>query len=302
MLRKFIAPLGRVKWGRLAGRVGGFAAAHRSTAFRALAGFAGLVIVLLIHREVYSFIAHRRQYTVPVVRASVAPAWADGRGMEEVRVETGGVPIADPGLVERVGRAFEACAWVRKVTAVERAYPDRLRIRFEYRRPHAAVRRVDGYVLVDADGVRLPGIYGEVPEPCVRRTEITGIASAPPRAGHAWADPAVRAGLAMADMVAEDPALRALGIREVDLSNYGGRIDARRSEVSLVVANGCTIFWGRMPATARYGDASTDEKIDNLRQVLSVYPRLDGLRCVKLYFKGIRAVEPVDAHVRRGSR
>jgi hypothetical protein len=40
---------------------------------------------------------------------------------------------------------------------------------------------------------------------------------------------------------------------------------------------------------------SVEDKIENLREVLAVYPDLQGLRSVKLYFKGSRAVEPQDS-------
>jgi hypothetical protein len=56
-----------------------------------------------------------------------------------------------------------------------------------------------------------------------------------------------------------------------------------------------------MASDARYGDLTWEEKIENLREVLAVYPNLNGLRCVKLYFSGSRAIERKDAHA-NGSR
>ena len=51
--------------------------------------------------------------------------------------------------------SFEDCAWIKKVTAVERVFPDQVRIRFEYRRPHVAVRCENGYVVVDVTPARM---------------------------------------------------------------------------------------------------------------------------------------------------
>ncbi len=298
MLGKVVAPFRRIDWDRLAARAGALAASHRGVArgFLFWAGFA--FVVLLVHREVYSFITQRRQFSVPQIRTAVAPPWADNQGVELVRVDTRGTSLFDPDLVDRVGRSFESCAWVKKITAVERVFPDQLRIRFEYRKPHVAVRRQNGYVLVDAEGVRLPGVYVD-PPPCARAAEVSGLASAPPEPGRPWDDPALKAGMAMADFIAETQLLARAGIREVDVSNYGGRQDARRSEVTLVTRGGCALQWGRTPGTARFGDLSPSDKLENLREVLASYPDLNGLRHVKLYFKGTRAVEVVDSHVQR---
>jgi hypothetical protein len=83
----------------------------------------------------------------------------------------------------------------------------------------------------------------------------------------------------------------------VDVANFGGRLDPRRSEMSFVTAGGCTVAWGRTSGTSKFGDLSTEEKLENLREVLAVYPDLAGLKRVTLYFRGSRAVEPTDNYV-----
>jgi len=283
----------RLDLGKAAARLGSFASAHKGAIRAVLFAGAFVLVVLLVHREVYSFIMQRRTYAVPPIKTAVAPHWADRFGVEVVRVRGSETTLFDEGLVERVGRAFESCAWVRRVTAVERVFPDELRVRFEYRRPHVAVRRPNGYALVDAEGVRLPGVYADAP-PCDRPAVVVGVASSPPEPGRAWQDPALGAAVRMADFAHGNPTLRRLGIREVDVANFGGRQDARRSEVTLLTASGCALQWGRTPEASRYGDLPAEEKLENLREVLAAYPELAGLRCVKLYFKGSRAVEPVD--------
>ena len=67
--------------------------------------------------------------------------------------------------------------------------------------------------------------------------------------------------------------------------------------MSLVTSNGCQVAWGRTSQTSKFGDLSTEEKLENLREVLAVYPDLNGLKRVTLYFRGSRAVEPVDSYV-----
>jgi hypothetical protein len=297
MLRNILSPLRKPNWEKLAARLGAFASRHQSRGVGALYAAAFALVVLLVHREIYSFIVSRRQFTVPKVQTAVAPRWvpADSQGVETIRMGKEGASLFDPGLVEEVGRTFEECPWIRKVTAVERVFPDQIRVRFEYRVPQVAVRRPGGagYVLVDPEGVRLPGVYVDPPV-CVRRTAITGVASLPPEPGRTWTDPALKAGMGLADLVQENPLLARLKIREVDVSNVGGKLDPRKSEVALVTATGCSIAWGRAPGAGRFGEPSIEEKLENLREVLAVYPGLQGVRTVKVYFRGTRAVEPTD--------
>src|SRR6185503_15416664 len=202
MLGKFVARWRKINWDKSAARIGAFASRHQDAALRAsyVAGFA--LVVLLVHREVFSFIAKRRQFAAPEVKTAVAPRWANSQGEELIRIDGAGKSIFDPKLVERVGRTFEECPWVRKVTAVERVFPDRLLIKFEYRKAHAAVRRENGFVLVDRDGVRLPGVYS-APPTCERTVQITGVASLPPEPGKVWEDGSLRAAVAMTDYIPE---------------------------------------------------------------------------------------------------
>ncbi len=289
-----MAPLNRIEWEKIAARAGAFLSKHQGKGLGALYAAAFGLVVLLVHREVYFFMASRGQFSVPKVQADVAPKWADRTGVEIVRVGKDGTSLFDPGLVERVGRTFEECAWIKRVTAVERVFPDRLRVRFEFRTPHVAVKRHDGYVIVDAEGVRLPGVYTEPPRSCERTVQIAGVASLPPEPGRPWTDPALKAAMGLADFAQENPLLARLRVREVDVSNFDGKLDARRSEVAFLTAAGATIAWGRAPGAGKFGEPSNEEKLENLREVLAVYPNLQGVRTVKVYFRGTRAVEPTD--------
>lgn len=296
MLGKFVARMRKLNWDKGAARIGAFASRHQDAALRGafVLGFA--LVVLLVHREVFSFITRNRQFTAPELKTAVAPRWANSQGEETIRIEGAGRSIFDPKLVESVGQTFEACPWIKKVTAVERVFPDKLLVKFEYRKPHAAVRRENGYVLVDRDGVRLPGVY-VAPPACERTVQIAGVASLPPEPGKVWDDGSLRAAVAMVDFIPDSTLLRRLGIREVDVANFGGRQDPRRSEMSLLTSGGCVVAWGRSAQASKFGDLSTEEKLENLREVLAVYPDLNGLKRVTLYFRGSRAVEPLDSYV-----
>ena len=292
MIPKIFESIRGLSWSRC----GEFVLSHKTACRRIMTTAGFIFIVLLVHREVYSFIMSRNMYDVPEIKAAVAPPWADGRGVEIVRVDTEDITLFDRDLVKRVALELEACAWVREVTSVERIFPDKLRIRFEYRQPHVAVQRGAGFILVDEEGVRLPGVYSEPPA-CERSARISGVNSSPPAPGQSWNDPALAAGMEMADYVARTSPLDQIGVREIDVSNFGGRQDPRLTEVTLVSATGCSLQWGRLPETAQYGELEPGEKLENLREVLASYPGLRGLRSVTLYFSGARAVQPLEAHV-----
>ena len=295
MLRKLLKKFRPPDLEKAAARIGAFASRHRA-AVRALLFAGGFAfVVLLIHREVYSFLTRRGAYTVPDIHAAVAPAWSDRQGEEIVKISNPGATLFDESLVAKVGKTFEECAWIKRVTSVERVFPDQLRIRFEYRKPHVAVRCENGYVLVDVDGVRLPGVYAEPPA-SERSARVAGVGGRPPEPGKVWDAPALRAGMKMADYVDATPLLARLKVREINVANHGGRLDPRLSEVTLATSSGVELAWGRTPDTARFGDPSPEEKLENLREVLAAYPDLSGVRRVKIHFRGAKAVEPTEGH------
>ncbi len=261
---------------------------HRAAIGRAGAHL-GLVgsfafLVLLVHRAVYSALSTSPRYRLPESTARVAPTWADGAGAEGVvTIPAGGLGLFDEGLVARVAESFESNPWVRRVTSVERCYPDQVRVKFEMRVPRLAVRRSEGAVLVDADGVRLPGIHGRIPPGVL---EVTGVASAAPGSGRRWEQPEIASALEMASLVEGEGLLRRFGIRAVDVANLNGRRTPREAEIALQAASGAWIAWGRSPSSTRYGEPSVPEKLDNLRLAAENYPNLEGLASVKVHQRG----------------
>src|SRR5262252_3030703 len=108
MLGKFVVRFRKANWDKAAARIGALASRHRDSALRGL-------------------------FAAPPIKTAVAPKWATSQGEELVRIDSG-KSIFDPQLVEEIGRKFESCAWIRKVTSVERVFPDRLLVKFEDRR------------------------------------------------------------------------------------------------------------------------------------------------------------------------
>ncbi|MHC4606591.1 MAG: cell division protein FtsQ/DivIB [Planctomycetota bacterium] len=178
-------------------------------------------------------------------------------------------------MVRRIGEALESNPWIRRVKSVERVYPDKVRVRFEYRTPSLAVRTAKGFILVDEELVRLPGQYPDTPDD-MKFPEIVGVPGAPPKAGRVWTISAMRAGREMAEICASWPTLRALEIRSVDVSNEWGNI-------LLQTGNGCAIHWGRAPGSAGRGEPTVEQKIAILHRVLDEHPNLDDLEAVRVF-------------------
>jgi hypothetical protein len=252
-------------------------------------------IVLLVHRSVYQMVMEAPQFRMPKSnsRAAVAPRWADPAAAEGVvTLPVDRAHLMDPDLVGEVAGSFSRNPWVRRVVAVERLFPDQVRVRLEMRAPRLAVRTLRGYALVDGDGVRLPGVYARPP---VRAMEVLGAAGAPPAPGRRWEGAEIAAALEMASLAGGEEILRALRIRAVDVSNLNGRRDAKSPDLALLAASGASIGWGRAPSSARFGEPAIGEKLDNLRRAVENYPGLEGVASVKVHQKGPALIKVADA-------
>jgi hypothetical protein len=271
-------------------------------ALRAGAAASLVFIVLLVHRAAYALVTKAPEFKLPqpMARATVAPSWADPTASESVVVlPAGRDTLLDPDLVPQVAASFASNPWVRRVIAVERAFPDQVRVRLEMRTARLAFRRAGGCVLVDRDGIRLPGLYEKVPRQAM---EVTGSASVPPAAGRAWEGPEIAYALEMASLAESEPVLRGFDIRQVDVANLNGRRDPKSPDLSLVTAAGAIIGWGRAPSAQRFGEPALAEKLDNLRRSAENYPRLEGVAFVKVHQKGPARLKPAEAGLVRRSK
>lgn len=183
-----------------------------------------------------------------------------------------------PDICGRVARAYEQVVWVERVERVEkrdpRVSPDEppLEVQLKFRRPVAFVEGNRGAYLVDAQGVRLPGVYPEAPRlgDCTLLV-IRGVNSAPPTPGHAWLGGSVLAGVRVAEAVA--PQQEVYRVTTIDVANYGGRRDPRDTEIALYTKNGTRIKWGKAPSpeAEMLQEKSLAEKVAYLNYV---YERL----------------------------
>lgn len=222
---------------------------------------------------------------------SDSPPWFTRADVEQLRTtlgEVGPFSVFREGVRGRLGAALEGNPWIRDVTSVRRDLPNAVEVRLHIRKPIAWVEYNASYHLVDRHCVRLPGRYPSpytfpFPMPIIRGD--VGQFSEYPEEGKLWADDAVQQGVAVAlelyDLYNSDM-FDVVRIDEIDVANVRGRIDERDSQIVLAARGGVRIDWGRSLLSTEFGEVDTAHKLANLRQVLSEYPRLIGLREVSL--------------------
>ena len=192
--------------------------------------------------------------------------------------------LLDDGVTARIAAAYERCVWVERVKRIEkhdpRVDPSRppLEIVLTFRRPRAFVDTPRGYCLLDAKGVRLPGVYREPRLGAERLLVVRGVDTQVPEVGHAWSDASVAAGLRVARAV--EDRRRRFRLASVDVSNCGGRRDPHETEIALVTESGTRIKWGKAPSpeAARLREKSPEEKLAYLSYVYEqMNNRVDGV-------------------------
>ncbi|MCU0725121.1 MAG: hypothetical protein MUE73_04930 [Planctomycetes bacterium] len=260
----------------------------------------GLAVRLLLFVGFYTLFvltaitAHRRVAAAQCFRLEPAlcrvlakPAWMPASEIEAIRRATGlldrSLPLYEPGLTERLGEAHAASPWVKRVREVGLFHPNRAVVALELRKPLAGVL-MNGrdIVLVDEEGVRLPGLHRRPPKDLgypLRR--IDGVGGAPPAAGVVWSA-AVKEGAAVAgELLILPPDLAgALPIVSIDVSAVG-----RGGPVLLTTTSGAVIEWGRS-RSHEFGalGPTLAEKVRKLERTLVVHPSLAGVHRVKLQF------------------
>lgn len=177
-------------------------------------------------------------------------------------------------LCRRMTEVLQADPWVAKVIAVKR-FPGRIvQVECEYRIPFAMVQTPTGFVLVDATGVRLPGVY----QYHASYMLIQGVAASPPPPGQAWETGSVRSGLGLIDLLDREPFSDQ--ITAVMVHNYEGRRDRSAAQLELATDRaGGRIIWG-----SAIGDEieenSAAEKLELLRANFERFGRADANRSV----------------------
>jgi hypothetical protein len=176
-----------------------------------------------------------------------------------------GLPLDDPELPRRLGRAFDMHPWVRQVVRVELSHPARAVVEVQCREPVAMVGVRGGLLAIDAEAVVLPS--GDFTgESAARYPRIKGIESSPQGPeGSAWGDPVVEEAAALA--VAIGPEWNDLGLIECR-----PRLDEGRRVWELVRERGDPIRFGSAPGRETGDEPLAAAKVARLRELRDSTP------------------------------
>jgi hypothetical protein len=158
---------------------------------------------------------------------------------------------------------------VQRVDQVLRLPDGRIEVRCRYRTPFALVQSGGGFVLVDGEGVRLPGQYPYSPSlPLVQ-----GVAAPAPDQGQLWDAPDLAAGLKILTRLAGEP--YADQVTAVLVHNHGGRRSPRSAHVELATDRaGGRIIWGSGPGE-EIEENTAAQKMAILQRNYELHGRID---------------------------
>jgi len=226
----------------------------------------------------------------PKVVLKNRPAWmSDALAIQLLNsVRPAGTHSAfDRQLLKDTASILEHNPWIKHVNQVRRAYAqkpgDTIEIDCEFRAPIALVHWKDYYWLVDGEGVKLPEqfvadqlarvVMG--PDRRLNIRIIEGIIQPPVESGQVWRGDDLAAALDLVKILYGRP--YADEIVSVDVSNFGGRIDSKEAQISLITRYETAVRWGR-PVNARdfFVEVSTEQKLKYLEEIYTQFHRVDG--------------------------
>ena len=175
----------------------------------------------------------------------------------------------DDRLCRDIATRLSAVGWVARVNFVRRTADARFEVGADYRLPVAMVQQADEFLLVDGEGVRLPGTY--LYNPAWKL--IQGVNRAAPQAGAHWEGDDLDAALAIVAAVANEP--YSDQITAVLVDNLGGRRHRLRNHIELATDRaGGRIRWGTAPGF-ELEENTVEQKLAILRENYRKTGRLD---------------------------
>lgn len=238
-----------------------------------LAAVLTLGVGAIVLSEVWQFVSNLNEFKVDLTSVQTElPRWAmpaiEG-DLQRVAGLNGKRSIFEPGLGKRLALAYGRSPWVLKVCYVRRLFPNSLEVGLALRKPAAAVHAGDASYLVDEDGVllsrrfyRWPGDAGLLP------VIVPTHRVAPCSPGIRWREESILAGVGLLRMLREYGIVETLNIRWIDVSNFGGIHDQKKSEIVLCNGTRTRIKWGRFATNKRPGEARDIMKLQNLLTVV----------------------------------
>ncbi len=207
----------------------------------------------------------------PVTFSFETPDWATDKFINEINNIQGlkkKYNIFEKGLTKKIVAAYENNPLISKVYYVERELPDKLKMKFELRRPAAIVKRKGKKYLIDKDCVSLPGKFYKYPEEGDDPIYIISRKSVKvPGYGERWNDRSIEDGINLLNYLKHNKIDKLLKIASIDVSKIRGNREDGNIEVELWTKNGAMIKWGCPTSSGQVSELSDYEKLQNLLSV-----------------------------------
>ena len=175
--------------------------------------------------------------------------------------------IFERDLTKQIVDVYESSPLISKVNYVQRELPNRLKMKFELRRPVAIVKRKRKKYMIDKDCVRLPKKYYNYPEEGDPIYIISRKSVNVPRYGEKWKDRSIEDGIDLLNFLRHNKVDKLLKIVSIDVSKIGDRRKDGKIGVELWTKDGAKIKWGFSAQSGQVNELSNYEKLQNLLSV-----------------------------------
>jgi len=207
----------------------------------------------------------------PATFSFETPDWATEEFVHEINNIRGlknKYNIFEKDLTKKIVGAYESSPLICKVNYVERELPNKLKMKFELRRPVAIVKRKLKKYLVDKECVRIPEKFYKYPEEGDDPIYIISRRSVKvPEYGEKWNDRSIEDGMNLLIYLKHNEIDKLLKIASIDVSKIGGSRKDGKIDVVLWTQNGAKIKWGYSASSGQVNEPSNYEKLQNLLSV-----------------------------------
>ena len=206
----------------------------------------------------------------PATFSFEAPDWATDEFAHEINNIHGlkdKYNIFEKDLTKKIVNVYESSALISEVNYVQRELPNRLKMKFELRRPVAIVKRKRKQYLVDKDCVRLPKRFYNYPVEGDPIYIISKKSVKVPKYGEKWKDRSIEDGINLLNYLRHNKVDKLLKIVSIDVSKIGDRCKDGKIGVELWTKDGAKIKWGFSASSGQVNELSNYEKLQNLLSV-----------------------------------
>ena len=206
----------------------------------------------------------------PATFSFEAPDWATDEFAHEINNIHGlkdEYNIFEKDLTKKIVNVYESSPLISRVNYVQRELPNRLKMKFELRRPVAIVKRKRKKYLVDKDCVRLPKKFYNYPVEGDPIYIISKKSVKVPKYGEKWKDRSIEDGISLLNYLRHNRVDKLLKIVSIDVSKIGDRNKDGKIGVELWTKDGAKIKWGFSASSGQVNELSNYEKLQNLLSV-----------------------------------